>query len=254
MLPSNFYISQSAVKDLEREETCPFRWKSQWIDRNPDLQFSNEHTIKGQFFEQLVMGASAHENKAVTDLPRLLNGEKSIDQIRIERQAAKVKAWIEGENQLGLNLLDKQVPIIINDQSGVIDLVMLDISPTSDDVWVIDLKLTKDLTSKRSVYSYGNDWGGMDQLQLTHYGWLYKQKFGITPRLGLLVADYSPKERIEFGEIIIPESKLEERSFRFQEARSAIELYEHYGWIKTPTLKECALCKLECDKRIYYPD
>lgn len=247
MLPSNFYISQSAVKDLEREETCPFRWKSQWIDRNPDLQFSNEHTIKGQFFEQLVFGASAHENKPVLDLPRLLNGEKSTDQLRIESQAKKIKEWLCGDNPLGLTFLKTQVELKFGNEIGTIDAILTD---NDDNIWVIDLKLTKDLTSKRSVYSYGNDWASMDQLQLAHYGWLYGNVFGITPRLGLLVADYSPRELIEFGEIIIPKEKLEERSLRFQEVKSTIELYDHFGWIKTPTLKECTLCKLECDKRI----
>lgn len=248
MLPANFYLSQSAVKDLEREETCPFRWKSQWIDRNPDLQFSNEHTIKGQYFEQLVFGASAYENKPVKDLPRLLNGEKSIDQIRIENQAAKIKVWIEGENNLGLTKIASQLELKYGDRSGTLDLVL--VNSYDGDIWVVDLKLTKDLINTRTIYSYGNDWALMDQLQLSHYGWLYEKNFNIKPRLGLLVADYSPNKRIEFGEIILGPKKSEERGFRFEEVKAAISLYEKNGWIKCPAIKECARCKLDCDKRL----
>lgn len=239
-------FTQTIVKDLEREETCPFRWKSQWIDKLPELALSNEFMLKGKYFEQLVLGASAHGNEPIIDLPRLLNGNKSLDQQRIERQAERVKAYLNGDNPYGLILDKSQIELRFSDEGGTIDFTFLE---PDGGVILTDLKLTKDLTSTRSKYGYGNDWGEMDHLQLTHYAHLYEKEFKIKPKTALFVVDYSPEERVDFREIILSPSKFKERDERFTAAKEVVSLYEAHGWVKIPSEYECKNCPLQCESR-----
>lgn len=249
---NRFTFTQSCVKDLEKEETCPFRWKSQWLDKDPRLRMESEDLAKGQYFEYLVLGATAKGVDQAIGLPLLANGSKSVDQIRIESQAERAKRMLfdtEYKDFLGLSVLNIQLKLSNKDEdeAGTIDFTASD---EAGDNWIIDLKLTKDLSSSRSEYGWGNDWEDLDLVQMIHYQHLYKNELGILPRVGLFVFDYSPKKRIEFGELIISETKREQREFRFNEAKKVVNLYNENGWIKIPAINECSRCKLDCDKRL----
>ena len=88
-MSKEFFYTQTSVKDLEKEETCPTRWKAQWLDGLIPFK-TNEDLDKGNYFEGVALGSGATD-KVVSDLPRLKTGEKSVDQQRIEAQAARCK-------------------------------------------------------------------------------------------------------------------------------------------------------------------
>lgn len=242
-----FFFSQTSVKDLEKEETCPFRWKTQWLDRK--IPFAkNEDMDKGSYFEQAFIGAGAIEGDLVTDLPRLNNGKKSVEHQRIDAQIERAKRLFDPNDPeyLGFTMGRIQVKLEYGNRQGTIDIEAFDSVNTP---WVIDVKLTKDLTSDRSPYGWGNDWAVMDLMQLIHYEDLYEKETGKRPRIALLVFDYSPLKRIVFGELKVSDKKRSEKEIRFRAAEQAVNLYNQHGWVKTPNLKECEACPLACDMR-----
>ncbi len=244
-----FLWSQTAVKDLEKEETCPTRWKAQWLDRSiPSI--SNEDMDRGKYFEQLLLGHSANEKDIITDLPRLDNGTKSTDQIRIEAQAERGKRILSNPNDpeyLGFGIVSTQLRVTHEDESGVIDIEATD----GKNDWVIDVKLTRDLTNTRTIYGWGNDLSTMDLVQLAHYSNLYEISTGRKPRVGFLIFDYSAKKRIKFSEILLSETRIRERLDRFNMAKEVVKLYETKGWVKTPSIGECEKCNIGCSLREY---
>lgn len=245
---SNFIWSQTALKDIENVETCQFRWKSQWMDKSFTSP-SSEDTDRGKYFEQLLLGSSASSQDRITDLPRLTTGAKSTDQLRIEAQAERGKRILFDPNDseyLGFRIVSTQLPLRVESRQGVLDIVAHD---TENNVWVIDVKLTKDLTNTRTVYGWGNDMRTMDLIQFPHYRDLYAQSMGDVPKMGVLIFDYSPEKRIKFVEIVCSQDKLDEKDARFLGAQEVIDLYEKRGWIKTPSERECDRCPLTCSQR-----
>lgn len=246
---NEFYLTQTSLKDLENDETCPWRWKKQWIDR--EIKFkSNENMDKGSYFEGIVLGSGAVSGQAVTDLPRLLSGEKSAEHKRIDEQAARVTKMLfdtTSPEYLGLSVVRTQLELLVGNKKGTIDIEAVDEEVTS---WIVDLKLTKDLTSDRTKYSWGNNWEDMDFVQLTHYADLYTEATGKKPRVGILVVDYSPQKRVTFGELVISDEKLSDKNRRFSAGENTISLYNQHGWVKTPNIKECESCPLKCDERL----
>lgn len=246
----SFLLTQSSLKDLERDETCPFRWKAQWIDKIIPFKVS-EDMDKGNYFEYLVLGKGAKGNET-TDLTRLKNGHKSTDQTRIEQQAERCRRMLYDRNDpefLGLVPIAVQAKFSHDGREGTLDILATELDAPNVR-WLIDLKLTKDLSADHSKWSWGRDWRELDFIQLSHYSDLVEKEFGERPKIGLLVLDYSPKKRAEFGEIQLTETKRKEKEERFQAGEEAISLYNKNGWIKIPNHSECEGCPLQCDKRM----
>jgi hypothetical protein len=244
----NFILTQSAVKDFEKESTCPARWKAQWVDRLISFQ-ETDHMKKGNYFEWLILGANAKDKEPPTPL-LLKNGKKSADTLRIESQADRVYSLLFQQSHpdwLGFDSIQSQLFLKDPDKKrgGTIDIFAV-----AKDPWIVDLKLTGDLTSRRTPYSWGNDWGSMDNLQLLHYKNLFHKNYGVVPRTGLLVVDYSPKMRIEFGEMTFSEDAHSDYEERFSYVEGGIKLYnEENKWPRIPG-KDCSICPLECTKRL----
>ena len=243
-----FWFTQSALKDMERETTCPFRWKSQWLDGKIPFE-TNEFMDRGKYFEFLCIGGSARSDDEVTDLPRLRNGEKTAMQLRIEAQVAKFTCMFTPNNPqyIGHKIVDTQIEVRHNGRKGTIDFLTEDEDGT---LWMWDLKLTSDAESTRTQYGYGNDWNEMDLMQLIHYYDLYKGKFNKPVRLALLVFDYSPSMNVKANEIVVTEQALDLKELRFTCAEHAVQKYEKYGWITIPSVHECSACPLKCSARI----
>jgi hypothetical protein len=241
----NFYLTQTSVKDLEKDETCPARWKGQWLENL--IRFpSNEDMDKGKYFEYLCLGGGATTDE-VTDLPRMANGRKYIDQIRIEEQAENFKRFFDPASPdfQGHTIIDRQVLIHSDNAKGTIDFVTIDLEGK---VWINDLKLTKDASSDRSKWGWGNDWRTLDWLQMQHYKDLYKT-IEVEPNVGMWIFDYSPSKRVKFGEICISSNAIFDKEIRFNAAAEVIDMYEERGWSKLPSESECRNCTLHCDKR-----
>lgn len=245
---TEFFLTQTALKDLEKESTCPDRWRALWLDK--EIEFpSNEDMDKGKYFEWICLGGGAVVGGDVTDLPRLMNGKKSLDQIRIEEQAERFKQLFAPSNIdfLGFEITESQLELRYGDRKGTVDFMSKHVD--TGDIWLNDLKLTRDATSTRSEYGWGHDWSDLDLVQLVHYRDLYTDVYGITPRVGLWVFDYSPSKLVKFGEIVISEKAVARKELRFETAIEVIALYKQNGWIKLPSEDECKKCKLTCAMR-----
>lgn len=246
-----FILTQSAVKDFEKESTCPARWRAQWLDKLISFQ-ETDHMKKGNYFEWLILGANAQQKDPPSPI-LLKNGNKSTDTLRIEEQASRVKALLfDPAHPDWLRLTPIQAQLFLPGgkatRGGTIDLLAFDAA--AKDYWIVDLKLTGDLTSKRTPYSWGNDWAEMDNLQLIHYRTLAEHHFKVPFRTGLLVADYSPRKRIEFGEINFTEDAVAEYEQRFSYVEQGIEHYNTKGWPRIPEKNNCGICTLNCEKRL----
>jgi hypothetical protein len=244
-----FYLTQTAMKDLEKDSTCPDRWRALWLDK--EIQFpSNEDMDKGKYFEWMCLGGGAVSGQDVTDLPRTSTGKKSIDHIRIEEQAARFKQLFDPQSTdwIGFTVTDSQMEFVVDGRKGTVDFEAIE--ELTGDKWIIDLKLTRDATSTRSEYGWGHDWTKLDLVQLVHYADLYESVNGIRPRVALLVFDYSPDKLIRFGEVVISNKAREKKNHRFETAIEVIEMYKSNGWIKLPSEKECGACKIaSCSAR-----
>jgi len=247
----SFLFSQTALKDLERPETCPLRWRAQWV--NKDIPFMDtSDTERGKYFEQQVLGAGARADDVVTDLPRLKSGERSIDQVRIDLQARRVRQMLfDPASPEFLEMFNVFPQVYLRSlttmREGTIDFTATDAEETP---WIWDLKLTSDLTSDRTQYGWGNDFAVLDLIQCVHYEALYEEHFGVRPKVGLLICDYSPRRRILVVELLITAERRALKNARFQAAEEAKTLYDLNGWITIPSAQECDRCTLLCQKRI----
>lgn len=240
-----FRLTQTAVKDFEQKTTCPLRWKSQWIDRQ-FKQPESLHMLKGKYFEYLLFGANAKQED-IPVLPPLKNGKPSIDQLRIEAQAKRIKPIIF-EKLLSANPSTHrfQLHLVDKDTEGTIDIA--DVEPKN--FLLADVKLTFDITATRTEHGWGHPWERKDIMQLIHYGNLMKSTYFIKPKLFYIVADYSPSMRFEISEIIPFMNAERDYLDRFQAARDAITWYNSSTWPAYPEVNECSICPLKCDKRV----
>lgn len=243
-----FLLTQTALKDLEKDNTCPDRWRALWLDK--EIEFpSNEDMDKGKYFEWLCLGGGAVTGQDVTDLPRTSTGKKTIDHIRIEEQVQRFKQLFDPKHSdyQGFTLTESQIEMRYDGRKGTIDFNT--IQDITGDTWINDLKLTRDASSTRSEYGWGHNWKDLDLVQLVHYADLFEATHNIKPRIGLWVFDYSPEKRVKFGEIVVSSKAKERKEMRFEAAFEVIDLYKKNGWIKLPSEYECKNCKLVCEMR-----
>ena len=241
-----FTQTQTSLKDLEKEATCAFRWKSQWIE-GLISSISNEHMKRGHYFEGLCIGGGASGKVEIDDLPRLRNGNKGVDQLRIEQQAVRFKDLFDPNHSdfLGYTILQSQLYLENKSGGGTIDFMAVD---QKNNPCLFDLKLTGSLT-----YGWWSDISKIDMLQQLHYHNLYLDNFTIPKKKKLknllAIFDYSTKKSISIVELFPKEYDLKDTKERFSVAECVIEEYSEKGWSYTPSPDECKICPLKCDKR-----
>ena len=244
-----FVWSQSSLKDLENEATCPSRWKFEWLDKG-GRKPPNLPQMYGLHFERLVLGASAHDE--TLNLPALKTGKPPVAQIRLEEQASEVKAELfKPDNMYGFTPTSVQqrlngeifgVPV-----SGVLDAI----DDSHEEPVILDLKSTGDADNDYSEYGWGNDPKDMDLLQQILYEELYFQNSGVKPKSKLLIADYSPRKKIKLLNLTITEEAKELNLERFKFGSEVVEHYNTNGWSYKPSESECATCQVQdCPFRI----
>ncbi len=188
---------------------CPKRLYETYLTGN----YNNPPSLsmeKGLYFESLALGKG--RSGSLFDLPRLINGNKSIDQQRIDNQAHMFsmvadmyKMSIIKDGKLcnvqvpaSMELQIKEYPDVKLKLTGGLDIVSPIDVPKTDykyDMAVIDLKLTMSRFNEHGKYC----WGVPQYLDLTQ-GVLYSTITGLP--FFYLLFDY--KEKTGNGHILIP--------------------------------------------------
>ena len=246
-----FKWSKTSLVDFENAATCPKRWKAQWLDR----LFKPEPTdtmLGGLYFESLVLGQTAGDDTLDgSHFKRNRDGSKKVDQVRIEKQAGKVKAMLfdkDHDSYLGFDV--KQVQVVLEGGTathplkGVLDII----AEKEGKPAIVDLKLTKSISGGRPPYSY-DEVSSMDMAQAVIYTELYKQAYGQETDFYFLVADYSPQMRIKLIKVNLSNKTLDSVMGRLDNAAWVLEMYEANGWVTDPSINECRGCPLECADR-----
>lgn len=250
----SFVWTQSALKDLERETTCPYRWYGQWVLKTPEARpESTEAQMLGNYFEYLCIGANA-KGEAIKEIPKTKSGEPTAVQKRLEQQALKFKEFFDpkSENYLGYEILQVQYPLS-GELSGIKIEGTADIHAATTTrprtPVIIDIKLTADAYSTYSEYGWGNSIEDMDLVQQVAYCKLYEQESGVKPLMVLMVFEHGTAMRSRIITIDIDDWRFDAVENRFLVANSVYEKYKEKGWSRIPSEKECGSCKLDCTKR-----
>jgi hypothetical protein len=240
-----FTFSQTALKDLEKETTCPSRWNAQWLEGIISFE-PNIYMERGLFFESLAIGGGA-KDQIVLDLPRLRNGNKSTNQIRIEEQAENFSQQFNPTHKrfLGFTIVQTQLVLNANGKSGVIDFLAMD---ENSNPCIFDLKSTYNL--KRGWWA---DIDAVDFLQQYHYHDLYMQTFSVPKgkklRNLLAIYDYSPQKNTLITELDVTKERIKAVNERFDAGVEVVKMYKEKGWTTDPSENECKNCPLKCKDR-----
>lgn len=247
----NFIWTQSALKDLEKDTTCPLRWYEQWVNKSISFP-SSEAQDMGNFFEYLCIGANA-KGEAVKSLPLTKANEKTAAHKRIEMQASRFRDLFDPLHPdfQGFKITDTQTLLegVINGipAQGTIDIGAINVS--NGNPAIIDLKLTADAMNVNSEYSWGNHIEQLDLVQQVLYRELYQQKFGVYPEMVLMIFEHGTKMNIRVIHLDIQDYRIAWVSDRLLQAKEVTDLYDQNGWITHASPQECKRCTLKCDKR-----
>lgn len=251
----SFKFSQTALKDFEKEQTCPVRWKAQWLDKHPELNKEEEDPLHvfnlGKYFETKCIGSSAYD-EGVLELPKKQNGDPRVIEVRILQQVENYKKLMEEGlkdpegNVVKLDVTDVQLRLEGETEAGTVDIRAVELSPNEGQVHYIDLKLTASITSE-----YG-PWGNIDEVDVTQmimYNRLAQEVMGENPQMSYLVFEHGPDMNCMWMLVDVHRPALSALQLRLDTANEIIEEYNKEGWSYYPSRKECIGCPLECDQR-----
>jgi hypothetical protein len=201
---------------------------------------------KGNFFESLVIGCTS-DGTVVTELPALKKGGKSVDQIRIEEQAAECKRLLNDEFKI--RILGKQTVFQVQVNEHFFVKTAVDIYGTghsdliNSDHVVIDLKLTESVENKFGDFAWGSP-EFLDHTQAFLIDYLYNAKFKHKPDFYYFVFDYSPSKGFKFLKKRITEVDQFEMINRIEYAMGRIAMFEADGYVTVANAKNCKNCPI----------
>lgn len=235
--------SQSALKDFEKELTCPVRWKHQWLMNEFEYKPSDAMRM-GLLFETLVLGATAKDDSiSVDDFPKNKDGSLKADIKRIVEQAEYCKDILfnkEHKDYIGVTITDAQLTIYHKRNRIVIDAL----GTNSNGLVMLDLKFTGDVNSTFGDYCWGTP-DKMDLIQQGFYQMIVEDKYGKKiDRNILLVFDNKPHKGKKLIEVNLTDAGRERVRERIGEFDTIINEYEEEGWPYMPSLSECKDCQL----------
>ena len=283
-------ISRFLYKGEEKEHICPKRIYC--IDIEKTHHYRTESMLKGAFFETLCIGRGAG-GRITDDLPRKrlvkarelenkkriesglpeIKGEKTMDQIRIEQQAARFKI-LAPKYQITVMENNSQVKIIVpwHKNPEIMLSCEFDIFPTAIitneglKMAIIDLKLTADVNATYGEYCWGSP-EFLDLIQAYMYHYCARQVIdhvNLNPHMTELLTrpavELIKKNELEFYYWVFNYKKetLEDKLIKvvwdstkeaeFHEAvRKTISLIEYWelkGWPTQPNYKLCKECTI----------
>lgn len=246
-----YVLSQTSLKDLEKEETCPLRWKGQWLEKvfkfEPNLAMT-----QGLYFEQQVIGASATDDRY--DMPLNKDGSKKVAHTRIDEQAEYCKKVLfdkDFDDYIG-NVIGCEVDWVSFQHVVELDnkRIVIDALGTCEEGWVInDLKLTADVDNVFGGYTWGKV-SNMDLFQQGFYQMVFEQTTKVPVVKNVLtVFDHSPRKGKKIFDLTLSEGARITIMDRIDNFEKAVDHYEKSGWVTYPSEDECQKCPLDCPFR-----
>lgn len=238
---SEYKLSPSSLHDFERSNSCPFKWKKKWLDR--EIEFvKTEPMMYGSYFEYHCIGGGPVSDGDIKELPLTRSGNKSAAHERIDKQIEIFKDLFNKDSDiyLGIKIDRCQTKVYDETTKGYIDIMGRD---EEDNVCLIDLKLTGSLDNPAT-------WGRldhMDMMQFITYEMLFRKQFGIPfVRSFVLIFDYSPEMNRKLIELDISNNSIDRVITRYNDARNLMNEYSSSYWPTYPSKKECEDCPLKC--------
>lgn len=226
--------------------TCPRRWEGVHVKglRWP----ATDEQLRGLYFEYQCLGANAHSDGTVPQLPMLNSGKKSVDHLRIDDQVMRFNEMFDPNHPdfLGHEITHRQLVLKGEHDETPIEGT-LDFVSVQDGVhYVNDLKLTSDISG------YWSELDTMDHTQAVTYAWLYWVNFGIQPVFRYWVFDYSPRKNIKFVDVEIKDETFADvlRSY------TVADIHLMSMWADSDELpavaspEQCSRCRLDCPSRV----
>lgn len=267
------YINGSLIKKMtfkgEKRNYCPLKLYRVEIMR----MYDDEPTIyqaRGLYFESMGLGETAHGD-AVTDLPRLRNGQKGIDQIRIDAQ-------IENFKRLAVEHGTVIIPEGKNKNIQVKHKVVWDGGPEFSDIkvfitmafdWVtpitvdnkdyhaaiVDLKLSGNMKTNFGEFCWSRP-EDMDHISMFIYSfstklpvfyWVFDYSKHLLNQIYPINTNINHPDRQKQDEARL---RLKEMDETIRKCIIDIQTYDQLGWHTEPSFENCKNCPiLECPDR-----
>lgn len=249
---SGIRINQSLIKQFIKNgndvEYCPKKVGSIYI-LNTHKSRTSDAMVKGQFFETLCLGTSTG-GVIVDSLPLKRNGEKSIDQIRIEAQALVFRELLPKYSIDFNKIIDRPVfKKIINDDfylSMEADFISnIEYDGNKIDYAIHDLKLTQNIHNQYGDFCWAYP-ANMDHIQAAMYNFITGLPFFYW------VFDFKPTPEFKiFHKEIRPDEKMQ-LLVSIDKTIDIITENNKIGWeAYCPSISNCSKCPLyvECSHR-----
>lgn len=256
MRKTKFTISQSLVKQMYRKgdevEHCPAQINALYIEKSASIESLTFD--RGNYFEYLAIGAGAIAGNVVDDLPRLKNGDKSVDQIRIEEQAMRFKSLMP---MYGMKPLEVQKIVKtpwVYDDDVTLRIVIDFISPIKYrtgpivhdyDLALIDLKLTQNINNTFGDFSWGFP-ANMDLIQAVFYYHVWEEHTGEKAPFYYWVFDHKKNPENKIIRKKDPEPiDLAELHESIRKTHANLIYYAANEWPTNPNINLCKRCPLK---------
>lgn len=246
-------ITQSMLKSFfvrgDVIDHCPLHNKLLYIDKELEI-VPNEYMLYGMFFESKAIGFTSRGNKYVS-LPKTSTFKTTSIEDRLNNQVNRFRYLVmkydmvisEANTQVKHRLLYKDhdfedIDIYLE---GTADILSPFRYGDKYEVSCIDLKITRDITSKQSSYSWGN-YPEIDNIQAVMYSLLFSMPFYY------MVFDYSPQ--LNYGIFPYIPTKLD--YVQLQETiRKYVMLYLEHENNQWPAVKckKCDLCSVRLHRK-----
>jgi len=293
-LKNTIFISSTLLKALEdangnEKVFCPRQlYETRITDRIETLR--SESMAKGLYFETHTLGRGRYGHK-LEELPKTTKGEKTTDNKRIDGQIFNFKQKVK-ENNLLISKDNTQLTIIKEYSPNVFIKINPDWFPVwynmdgNDELCIIDLKLTKNISSKWGDFCWG-DPVHMDHVQADLYWYAvmdidYKLNDRLVPGNNLKkIITPEIKERLNNGdhkflywvygydvdskedniplidqflelERIPMQLRMNELKQRIDKAIGTLAMLEEEGWSINPSLELCTKCPVSTKYK--FPD
>jgi len=272
-------LTQTLIKQINAN-VCPRKWYEIYVAKTAPRIFK-ESFNKGMYFEQQVVGSSAH-GMGVAQPKLLSNGNKAVAYQRIDDQAYFAKGVVFPLFEVNIKNVQetintryisrkKVIPAII-ELEGTLDIIAdmhdkeLAVGPRES---IIDLKVTSDINSTYGEYAWGAPLK-MDHTQAYFYSYLlqsenYHKIYGSAAMYNfdsLFNLDWITFYYMVFDYKPVPEYKVFRKKFDKagwleleKNIEMAIKKYivaEQLGFPETPGVS-CADCTIKMSCKSYKP-